>query len=376
MNDKWMETERALLNHASSLGDLLEQIRSQISPTLINCENWKPLIKRARELPVTMAAFPFGFELPLHVSDPRADLGVSLVSGSKTAVTFEEWERAENSDSSFAGLVQLLKHKADEGAPLRRITGGKMLLEYDVGSVPVSANPKPGFFLYPIDSALAGGDKKRVPDLRTVLDATVSAAGWRPIEPEHRHVERIYRLMTPDLRILSIGAFPSRPRAIRVALTGFETANSLTNFLERADWSGSLETVNGTVARLEKRDSFTRAAIHFDVREDGIGGKLGVSLYCQPNATLQALRSGGYWLDRPHYWTAVLDEFREHGFAQPEKLDALSGWPSKPRVLIGSGGGVLLIRGIHHAKLVIDGDKLCQAKAYVFMLMCAGWSAA
>ena len=34
----------------------------------------------AAKLPITMAALPFGFELPLHESAPEADFGASLAS--------------------------------------------------------------------------------------------------------------------------------------------------------------------------------------------------------------------------------------------------------------------------------------------------------
>ena len=370
MDERWMATEKALLNQASSLGEFFEHIRSQFPSALIDGEGWESLALRARSLPVTVAAFPFGFELPLHDRRPRADLGISLVSGSSTAATFAQWNQSGKGSQSLSGVLGLLNDKGRKEMPLHRVTGPKMMLEYDVGSVTTGSNPAPGLFLYPIDTILAGGHPERLGELRIVLDALVSAAAWEPSMHECHHAERIYELMTPDMRVMSIGVLPSRSRAIRLAVTGFESSDALTAFLGCIGWPGHIATVARVISRMEQRGAFTRACVHFDVHREGLGARLGVSFFSQPNTTLEAIRSGGYWLDCPDFWTAILREFKDQYPTVPEKLDALSGWSSQPCMLYGSGGVFLLIRGIHHFKLVIEESKITQTKAYAFMMMC------
>ena len=53
----------------------------------------------------------------------------------------------------------------------------------------------------------------------------------------------------------------------------------------------------------------------------------------------------------------------------PEKIEALAGWVSKPTMLFAKSGRFVLLRGIHHIKLVISGNQLRKAKAYVFMVL-------
>ena len=132
MENYWIATEERLLPEARSLGELLAQLRGRVSPVLIGDPEWERVVDRARGLPVTMAAFPFGFELPLHEPRPRADFGVSVVGGSRSASFFEEGGRSGDADPSTARIARLLHETAREESALRRVAGRKMLLEYDI----------------------------------------------------------------------------------------------------------------------------------------------------------------------------------------------------------------------------------------------------
>ena len=135
MESYWIATEERLLPEAASLGELLKSLRGRVSPALIGDREWERVVHRAGDLPVTMAAFPFGFELPLHEPRPRADFGVSVVGGSRSAAFFEERARSGEADSSTARIAGLLRASAREASPLRRVAGRKMLLEYDIEPV-------------------------------------------------------------------------------------------------------------------------------------------------------------------------------------------------------------------------------------------------
>ena len=142
MESYWIATEERLLSEAASLGELLESLRGRVSPALIGDREWERVVHRAGDLPVTMAAFPFGFELPLHDPRPRADFGVSVVGGSRSATFFEERARSGEADSSTARIAGLLRASAREASPLRRVAGRKMLLEYDIDPVQDDALPE------------------------------------------------------------------------------------------------------------------------------------------------------------------------------------------------------------------------------------------
>ncbi len=360
----WMATEERLLREAGSLGDLLEKLRPRISPALIAGSGWEELLARARSLPATLGAFPVGFELPLHEPRPNADFWVSLVGGSRSAEFFEQRSRGENADS---GVARLLDGKSREKSPLRRVTGTKMLLEYDIDSAENGLRPDPGAFLYPTERPLYGREaRERLADVEVMLDG-LSATGWDWNAAERREVERAYLALTPEARILSLGAFPARKRGVRFAAAGFGTTRHIAEFLRRMAWPGSHASAQSLLSRLEACNSAGHIAVHFDVRADGLGPKLGLSLYARDG---KWLKEGRYWLDDPGNWTAFMEDMRKDPMVAAGKLPALANWSSEAATLFGKSGVFALIRGIHHVKLVVAGDRLEQIKAYVFLMMC------
>ena len=366
ITSEWTATEQRLAREADSLAELLDGLRGRISPDLIGDREWQRLLERARELPASIAAYPFGFELPLHERRAGADLGVSVFGGTGPGAFFEQGTGPDGTASYAAGIARLLRATAPEDAPLRRILSRKMMLEFDVDAAPQGRRPKPGIFLRPSGQPIPGGQGRRgIEDIGIVIDALVSALGWKPDPAEVRQAERIYLAMEKNTRFESLGAFPSRERKLRIAVTGFRTASSLVAYLERAGWSGSHALVAATLARLEGRGAFKSLAANFDVVADDLGPMLGLSILARdrdPN-------DPGYWVDGPHQWTPLIETLRNEGPVVEEKLAALAGWSRKPATLFGKTGPFLLMQGIHHVKLVLARDRFDQAKAYVFMLL-------
>ena len=350
--------EERMLNQAGSLGELLEQFRDRIPPVLIGGAGWDKLLERARGLPVSMGVFGFGFELPLHAPEPNADFGVALFEGSRSAAHFEEWCRSQPADPSTAGAVRILREMGREDSDLRRITEHKVLLEYDIDPAHRGAPPVPGTFLYPTDDALPGdGSVQQLDDLGVLTDA-VAAAGGRALDvAERRQIERLFMAMPPHTRVGSAGVFPARAgRGLRLWIKGFKKTRELTAYLERARWPGSVTPV---VSDLEDRGAFAYLGAHFDIRAEGVGPLLGVDFYVRD----------ARWLKDVQPWMALIDGLREQDLAVPEKLDALANsWPGA-EMLFGRHGALLLVRGIHHFKLVLAGDGCEQVKAYVFFLI-------
>lgn len=359
LEDQWIATEERLLREASSLGEFLWQFRDRISPQLIGEQAWEGILERARNLPATMAAFPFGFELPLHDPRPVADFGVSVIGGGQSAAVLEEKGQAEGADSSLAKIAWLFSETESEDSVLRRIVGRKMLLEYDIDIEPHTAPPSPGIFLYPDKDVLIGdGDSQRLQGLGVVVDAVAFSTGLDLSAEERRQIEQVYLSMKPDTCVRAVGAFPSRKGGIRLAVTGFRNARSVVAFLERTGWPGQHSIVDAIVSRFEERDAFAYVGVHFDIGADGVGPTLGLSFYARE----------GQWLKDVSHWIPLIDGIREAGLAVPEKLTKLIDWSSGAEPLSGRSGQFVLVRGIHHVKLTIVQDRVEQVKGYIFLL--------
>ena len=358
--EAWAATEECLENEAGSLGELLERLRGRIPPILIGETQWQRMVERARDLPVSLAAFPFGFELPLHEIRPGADFGVSIVGGSRSAAHFENSGRSHGADSSSRGIAWLLQQTEPKDSPLRRIAGRKMLLEYDIEPTGLGTHPDPGIFLYPPEGMLAGDrSRDRAQDMAVVLEAVASAAGLSLQAAERQQVERVFMAMKPNTSMRALGTFPSRKRGIRLAITGFEKAQEVTEFLQRAAWSGQQSTVTSTVSRYEQRGAFGYLGIHLDVSAAGLGPMLGISFYSRE----------GEWLRDIRPWAALIDGLREEPLIVAEKLSALANSACGAETLFGKSAPFVLVRGIHHIKLSLSHDSITGIKAYIFFLM-------
>ena len=352
--------EEHMLNQAGSLGELMEQFQNRIPPVLIGGAGRDKLLERARGLPVSLGVFGFGFELPLHVPEPRADLGVALFAGRRSAAHFAEWCRSQPADSSTAGALGILREMEQEDSDLGRIAEHKLLLEYDIDPASRGAQPVPGIFLYPSDDALPGdGSARRREDLGLVADAVAAAGGRKLHAAERRQFERVFLAMPPHARVGSVGVFPDRGnQELRLGIMGFRKIRELTAFLERAGWPGSVAPL---VFDLEQRGAFAHLGVHFDIQADGVGPLLGVDFYARD----------ARWIKDAQPWMALIDGFREQDLAVREKLDTLAKRWSGAEMLFGRRGVLLLVRGIHHFKLVLAGDRCEQVKAYVFFMVLA-----
>ena len=358
--EDWPPTEQALRREAASLEALLLPFAGRLSPLLIGEAAWRRVWERVGGLPVTLAAFPFGFELPLHEPRPIADLGLSLLGDSLSEEFYTAGARRADADPVTRAIARLLDETRAGDSALRRVAGRKMMLEYDVPRTPDETAPHPGVFLYPAAGVLIGGAfAERRSELGVVVDALVAALGWEPDTLERREAERVFAALAPGAAIRGAGAFLSRRRAIRLAVTDFRTASELVAFLERADWRGNRELVASVAGRMERRDAFGTLGVHLDLRTDGLGTNLGLSFF----------PSAGEWVKDIEPWQALLDGLGEDGLAIPDKLSALKETSCGLEPVLGRAGSYLLLRGIHHVKLVVNPERVEQVKAYVFWLL-------
>ena len=359
-------TQDRLAEEGETMGDLLGHFRSRISPILVGDREWDRILDRAGKLPITMGALPFGFELPLHAREPQADFGVSLASGTRSAAFFRERARTEGTDDTAKAITRLFRQMDAEVSPLREIVGRKLMLEYDVGSAQEGECALPGMFLRPGERPIMGAGGQ-VEDVGLVVDALASCVGWKLSEAERENVERAYLAQPRDTRLDSFGVFPSRSRSIRLAIMGFKSLQAICSYLENTGWPGQLPAVQSVISRFQERVNIVRTGANLDVGEEGLGPTLGLTLIVKQRYT----KDSRYWLDGLTDWDPFLQALGHEDLVVPRKLRALAGWVSKPTALFGKSGRFVLLRGIHHVKLVISGNQLRKAKAYVFMVLSA-----
>ena len=357
-------TQDRLAEEGGALSELLAHFRNRISPILIGNPEWDRILECAGKLPITMGALPFGFELPLHERSPEADFGVSLASGTRTAAFFRERALADKTDDTARAITRLFGQIDAENSPLREIVGRKLMLEYDIGSARDAERSLPGMFLRPGERPIIGA-RGQVNDVGVVVDALVSCVGWKMNDAERENLERVYLAQPADTRMDSYGLFPSRSRAIRLAIMGFKSRREIGSYLENTGWPGRISAVDSVISRFNERMHIVRTGANLDVREEGVGPTLGLTFIVKQRYT----KDSRYWLDGLTDWDPFLKALLHEDFVVPEKIEALADWVSKPTMLFAKSGRFVLLRGIHHIKLVISGNQLRKAKAYVFMVL-------
>ena len=364
IDDAVLHTQDRLAEEGETMAELLAQLRNKVSPDLIGAREWGLVLKRAGQLPITMGAQPFGFELPMHDSRPVADFGVSLASGNRSGDFFETQARTDETDQTAGAVSRLFGEMEAQHSSLREIVGRKLMLEYDIGSALGDSKSLPGLFLRPNERTLFGGAGLQH-DVGTVVDALVTCVGWEKIAAERENAERIYLAQPEDTRLDSFGVFPSRKRTVRLAIMGFNAEDGIGHYLENTGWPGHLPAVDSVIARFRERAGMASAGINVDVQADGLGPTLGLT----PIVKQRYTQESRYWIDGMTDWDPVLDALGYEDYVVSEKLAALGDWASKPTTLFGKTGPFLMLRGIHHIKLVITGDRLEQAKAYLYMVL-------
>ncbi len=358
-------TQRRLADETGTMAELLGNFRPQIPTSLVGERELKAICDRLGNLPATFAAFPFGFELPLNDSRPAADFGLSLAGGTPIAAFFQHQVEPAQADADSRHINNLLAETDHESSRLREIVGRKLMLEYDVASAANGRREVPGIFMRPYERPMIAGCRESAEDVGTVVRALVSAVDWEPDSAERRNVENVFLALQDDTRLESIGAFPARERSIRLAAMKFRSFTQILDFLERIGWPGDISVLADSISQFEAIGGFKSLGVHLDVRRSGVGPVLGLGFYNNHRLA----DDPKYWLDDPNDWDAFLEALTGTGVALPEKLAALAGWPAEPTPIFGRAGPYMLLRGIHHIKVVVSEGRLTRGKAYVFMLL-------
>ena len=258
-------TQERLAEEGGTMGDLLGHFRHRISPVLIGESEWERILDCAGKLPITMGALPFGFELPLHSPEPVADFGASLASGTRSAEFFRGCAQTDKTDETAGAIMLVCRQMETENSPLREIVGRKLMLEYDIGSAQDGQGSFPGMFLRPGERPIIGANGQE-DDVVMVCEALASCIGWEISDAERKHLQQAYLAQPEDTRMDSFGVFPSRSRAIRLAVMGFKSQQEVCRYLENTGWPGQIAAIDSVITRFRDRVNIARIGLNIDVR--------------------------------------------------------------------------------------------------------------
>ncbi len=359
-------TQDQLSLESGTMRDLFNYSRGWTQSDLVGEREWEQLLECAEKLPITLGAFPFGFEFPLHTESPEADFGVSLTGGTLTAKIFSDRAKKDRHDTLSHTIVRFLNSLSNPQSTLRDIVGEKLMLEFDIGSAKNKASDLPGFFLRPNRRPIEGGGAQ-IDDIEIIAEALVSCVGWKLSEGERQQLEQIHKAQPATTRIDSFGVFPSRSRGVRLAVMGFESQESLASFFSDVHFQGDIAEVLAITSRFEERAAVVRNGVNLDVQDGQLGTAVGITAMVKPRFT----NDPRYWIDDPDVWSTFINALRQEEWVINEKLDALARWVSKPKILFGKASNYILMRGIHHMKIVVSEGQTLKAKAYVFMVLSA-----
>ena len=324
---------------SESLGDLLPTLRPFIPRSLIGDEWLARLSGRLGHLPGLAAAHLIALELRLGDPAPAADLAVSIGPGNPLTPFFIRRGEASAAGSPVAALGRLLV-RMQSNAAASSFTGG--FLEYDVAEVPPDQRPEPAVFLS------LRPEVARSCSAEALVQELTEAVGW-----EDRRVTgvlaQVIGALPPGGGIYQIGAMLGRELQAVKVLASVGGNEDITDFLDRAGWSGSIENVQRAMDDMSSTTA--RFALSIDMTAQGLLPRLGLEIY--PADLGKGVAA----------WRPIVERVAELGLCLADKKRGLLAFPGIER-LFGSNGVFVLYRGISHLKLTVHGGSL-QSKAYI-----------
>ena len=353
----WERIRDALDAEAPSLGRMLQRLRMQTSQFGIDGSTWEAMVSSADQMPAAMAAFPIGFELHLHDPGPRADLGVTFVRGEILPWTSFDHMAGECPDLLGGALrlsqrINIKAENADEPA--------FSMLEFDFDQGRTESSSAPGIFFYPSAGPIpdSGVTADHAENLMDVAEGAASLCGWSIGATESLAIRRMHHALPPGAEVTGIGVFPSRSRGIRMAANRLRNQEHITEFLQRVGLRVPAAADSFARSCMTSLSS-ARFSVHLDINEDGFGPRIGLGVTV-----------GGFWNRADiRSWHPLFPILRDQTPALSDKLSRLMEAPLGVCMVYGRTGSFSLVRFVSHFKLVFSGNRIDQAKAYVYLLL-------
>ena len=334
-----------------TFGDALRATRRMFPAALFDGEPWGRLLDRADHIPAAAAETFFGFEVRLGEESRAADFMVTVVPKGTLATHYAR-AGAARAATPTASLAQgLAAATAPGGWPSTRLDAAGPLLEYDVvertpADVAAGDDGPSGVF-WPVSGPITPEDADPLVAFLAILGA------WR--EPtEVGTALRTALGRTRELaRLNHVGVLAGRgvPGVRLLLAVAPRHAGTL---LERLGWQGDIAKVR-TLA--DEYDALTQGlCVSLDLAGNGsVGPRIGLELF-----------QGGEW-QRTTYgdWRSLVGHLVTRGLCLSNKARGLQQWCGLER-LFHAGGTAILVRGINHVKIALEGDAVA-AKAYLGM---------
>jgi hypothetical protein len=304
--------------------------------------------------PTTLSSL-FGFECRLGEAAAEADFAVCIGRRPGEAESLAAWAAAQGDTGVWPRLARLAAALQADAAPMHNCW-----LEFDVAGAPVAI---PSVFvgsrnLTRTPQAPGGGLAASCAWLGTMV-ALLRGEEALPAALEC-HIAAVLAALPPGASMYQVGAMTARAGApVRLCLRGLPMT-AIPGFLARAGWRGEVEQA---LTRLAGMVDDVRLGL--DVTEAGIGPRLGLECYLNPDARLAkrlpalvaALIARGLCLEANGIgllaWPGLTHE-RRHAAIWPASLRA--GAP---------GEGNLFRRWVHHVKVTLEPGGKPTAKAYL-----------
>ena len=345
----------------SSLGGLLEDLRSVFPAALVGDSGWERLQPLTNRLPVCAADSRFGFEFHLCDPSPTADFFVISALHTRLAGFYRRLNEGAAAGLAGTDFTAFLNEQACRPDSFLSRTEKGIILEYDLSRSPPGRYGVPGIFF------VAGGYPKADPaelyeDPAALVAALRSVTGWEPDVAESRHVERAcVALADCGVYVSHAGVMPGRgERAMRLVALGVD-ASKVTEGLRRVQWPGDPSEATAILSEFSGLVSHS-CGVGISVTPEGVLPRLDLELTrkrAQGSPKREPFR-----LDRPG-WKLPIDRLEERGWCLPAKANGLREWP-RLDMFFGQDGMYKVRQIINHFKVVIDRGAV-YSKAYVGM---------
>ena len=341
----------------SSLGSLLEDLRSLFPTALIGGAGWERVEALTTRLPICTIDARFGFEFDLGDPNPNADFATVVPPGSRTAAFYQDHNEETAPDLAGPGFGAFLTQQGDDPHSLLARTGASVILEYDLAQAAPGRPGPPGIFIVSRNSSER--EDPRIQDAihedpARLVAALESAAGWGTGVVAMRQVERVWNAIAGSGIVAQAGVMPGRtPRAVRVIIQGVRQAN-VAEVLKRLQWNGDTSLVDSALQELAGLVK-PQTGLSIDVTGLGVSPRLGLELF-RPIEWHQTDRAG---------WKHLFDRLVEKEWCLPDRSNGLAEWPGI-EFFFGRDGVYKVRQTVNHIKLVIERGAI-HVKGYAAM---------
>lgn len=331
-----------------SLASSLEKVDRELPVALVPAAARARLYGTATHFPAPLARWIY-LECRLDADAGRTDLIVGLERAGRAILAGEDpaTPLRATADPFWRRLRDLCR--AERARRASNITF--LWLEFDLDSGAPARPPTPGVFLDLADAVCAHPARAA-----RVMDAALRVLGHPARHPlrlvRDRCLERLPRAAT----VPTFGLFPARdPDGLRICFAGVPL-DTLPDHLADIGWPASTRRLRRTLAALDPTGSPPHARlIHLDLGPELHSG-LGIEFAFDRTAQLR-----GRIPER-----AFLDRLVRLGLCSAAKRDALLAWPGATVTTFDHElWPSILIRRLHHIKLVIHPGGRLEAKAYL-----------